>query len=364
MRRMTIIAIPLAIACSAAFADDDATGLDLKLTIGDKAPAIDVAHWIKGGPTEGSAMDFESGKVYVVEFWATWCPPCRASMPHISELQEKMKDYDVTFVGVSDEPLQTVAEFLVKKDTEGTMWWDKVRYTLATDPDGSVYSDYMKAAAQDGIPTAFIVGKDGHIEWIGHPMSIDGVIEDVVHETWNRDEYRAKWESEMANELKLNKVFTEWRNAQQKGDWKTAQAKADELIALGQTGFKVRKFLTYVGPMNDATAGYAYAEQIAKENWDDEMFLNDLAWQIVDTEGIQTRNLEFALKVAKRANELAKSKDGAILDTLARVYYDMGDLENALKYQRLAVENATPDFREQLEESLATYEAAAKSAGR
>ena len=102
------------------------------LTIGDKAPAIDIAHWIKGKKIE----EFEADKVYVIEFWATWCGPCVASMPHLSELQKKYADYDVKFISVSDEDLQTVVSFLFKENKkDGKIHNDRTHYTLATDPD-------------------------------------------------------------------------------------------------------------------------------------------------------------------------------------------------------------------------------------
>ena len=55
---------------------------------GDPAPALKVGKWIKGGPVE----KLESGQVYVVEFWATWCEPCRAEMPAIRDIVEHMHD--------------------------------------------------------------------------------------------------------------------------------------------------------------------------------------------------------------------------------------------------------------------------------
>ena len=66
-----------------------------KLSIGDAAPALEATKWLQGKEVK----KFEKDKVYVVEFWATWCPPCRTSIPHLTELQKKNKD--VTFIGVS-----------------------------------------------------------------------------------------------------------------------------------------------------------------------------------------------------------------------------------------------------------------------
>ena len=77
------------------------------LTIGDAAPAIDVAHWVKGE----EVTKFEKDQIYVVEFWATWCGPCRSGMPHLSELQEKHAEDGVTIIGVSNETLPKVMQF-------------------------------------------------------------------------------------------------------------------------------------------------------------------------------------------------------------------------------------------------------------
>jgi len=168
---------------------------DLVLGIGDAAPPVDIAHWVKTAEGQAPPKSFEDGKIYVMEFWATWCGPCRAGMPHVSEIQERFANYGVTIIGVSDEPLPVVFDFLVKEDKDGVRWNDKMRYTVATDPDRSVYLDYMVSAGQGGIPTAFIVGKTGEIEWIGHPTwpkgAFDDALDGVVRDTWDRNEFKA-----------------------------------------------------------------------------------------------------------------------------------------------------------------------------
>jgi len=151
--------LPLILAAAAA----PAAAQEATLKTGDPAPALDVEHWLKGE----AVTAFEPGQCYVVEFWATWCPPCKASMPHLSELQEEYGD-QLVVIGLSDEPLEVAKSFLDQPE-----WAAKTRYTLGTDPDRSVYADYMDAAKQRGIPTSFLVNGEGKIVWIGHPSAMD-----------------------------------------------------------------------------------------------------------------------------------------------------------------------------------------------
>src|SRR5689334_9000078 len=76
---------------------------------GSPAPALDVKTWYKGKPVKG----FEANKVYVVEFWATWCGPCIDSIPHVTKLAKA--NTDVTFIGVSiweDEDKTKIQKFI------------------------------------------------------------------------------------------------------------------------------------------------------------------------------------------------------------------------------------------------------------
>jgi thiol-disulfide isomerase/thioredoxin len=154
------------------------------LGVGDPAPKIEVKEFVKGD----AVKDFEKGKVYVVEFWATWCGPCRVSIPHLTELQKTYKD--VVFIGVSafERDQGKVKPFVEEMG-------DKMNYRVAMDDvgegakgtNGKMAKNWMIAAEQNGIPTAFIVNGDGKIAWIGHPSSMEKPLEQITSGKWDLD---------------------------------------------------------------------------------------------------------------------------------------------------------------------------------
>ena len=84
-----------------------------KLVVGSIAPKLNVEHWVQnGGGKFPKVTDFKSGRVYVVEFWATTCGPCVQSMPHLAELQTNYADKGLQIVSISSEPLEVVKAFL------------------------------------------------------------------------------------------------------------------------------------------------------------------------------------------------------------------------------------------------------------
>ncbi len=84
--------------------------------VGDPAPPLRVSVFHKGEPI----TSFGKGQVYVIDFWATWCGPCKESIPHLTELQKKYGN-KVRIVGVSVwEPREKDVEPFVKE--WGTRW--------------------------------------------------------------------------------------------------------------------------------------------------------------------------------------------------------------------------------------------------
>ncbi|MBI4664894.1 MAG: TlpA family protein disulfide reductase [Nitrospinae bacterium] len=101
----------------------------------------------------GAAISLDSlkGKITVLNFWATWCPPCTAEMPALERSFNKHKDNGVAFVGVNyQQDRQTVAKFAQNA---------KITFPLALDEDGKVADAYGLA----GIPVTFFIDKNGKV---------------------------------------------------------------------------------------------------------------------------------------------------------------------------------------------------------
>ena len=303
------------------------------LTIGNKAPKPALAKIFKGNT---DFTGFEPGKIYVMEFWATWCGPCRAGMPHLTELQQTYADKGVQIIGVSREESEVVENFLAKPE-----WDKKTGYTIALDKESKTNTEYMKAAGQNGIPCAFIVGKDGYVEWIGHPIRMDQPLAKIVAGDWDRTSYKETFAREQADKKRSTALRRELFSAQRSGDNDKVLAILDRELEKNPNSltFLAQKFELMVGPMNDPQ-GYEIGWKILKQNRNNSQILNAIAWYTLDDEAVKDRDLEFAMAAAKAANEASGGNDAAILDTLARAYYENGDITRAIKFQKKAAENA------------------------
>jgi thiol-disulfide isomerase/thioredoxin len=334
------------------------------LGIGDPAPKLQVKEFLKGKPVEG----LEKGKTYVVEFWATWCGPCKATIPHLTELQKQYKN--VTFIGVSvyEQDPKAVKPFV---DEMGS----KMDYRVAVDSvpekgdpgEGKMAKTWMDAAAQEGIPTAFIVNTDGKVAWIGHPGEMEKPLEQIVKGTWDMRLAAAKFKEDREEKLEVR--------ALQKGWEEVKQEKLDAKLAFLDKALKeharLEKYVSMVRfqllkekePKEAAAYGTHLIATVLKDN---PVGLNQLAWLVVDPDhkNPAPELLKTALAAAERADELSKKKDPAIADTLAAAYAAAGDMQKAVEAQERAVKLAKGTEQEQdksLTEHLEKYRKALKN---
>jgi len=293
-----------------------------ELFIGSSAPELQIAKFIKGESVSG----FEKGQVYVVEFWATWCGPCVAAFPHLTELQSELGE-KVRIIGVNVwEGVEDQGERIEKVEGFVADQGDRMGYTVAVEDGTAMADNWMKPAGQNGIPAAFIVDGTGHIAWIGHPATIEEPLKDVID---------GKFDPTTA----------------------VAEAKKDRLLMAGY-----QRFAQSIQTDTNIEEALQIANILINDFFNDEPAgLNAIAWMILTAESPELGVAEY--KVAHRAIALANEKSGwkdwSLLDTYALAAYKIGHKDEAVKWQKKSIELAPtddPKVTKELQAALAKYQ--------
>lgn len=138
---------------------------------GKPAPKLKVQQWLTG------AAPNTKGKTLIVDFWATWCPPCRELIPEMNSWKQKFGDR-VAVIGISDEDASTVQDFMKKTP---------MQYNVAIDKDHTM----SKTLGVQGIPHVMVVTPDGIVRWQGFPLdSADKLTSEKIEDIL--DAYKAQ----------------------------------------------------------------------------------------------------------------------------------------------------------------------------
>ncbi len=276
---LTILVVLFTVSASAQ--QDPEAAKPAPLKIGDKAPAVDVAEWVVGKGKDPAAADGKT--IYIVEFWATWCGPCKRTIPHMNEIHAKLKDKGVVIMGITKEDAATVKKFLAD---------NKMEYNVGIDKDAATNKGYM--AGVPGIPHAFIVGKDGTVMWHGHPMAgMEDVLEKILAGTYNPEIVKLQAELQAAQRSRDITKFGMILD-------KMIKAEPDEAQ---HYMMKVGLLKYQKGAADKVDAVYA---AWAKGCNDDAKGLLQLAATLADE---PEPDRKLMLQVAKRAVELLETKD-------------------------------------------------------
>jgi uncharacterized protein (TIGR03435 family) len=128
--------------------------------VGDIPPPLVLSKTIQGPPVAELTWEKLKGKVVVLEFWATWCGPCVAAIPHLNDLAEKFKDEPVVFISVTSENEDVVKQFLKRRPMKAAVGLDD-------------YEVLNKVFHVRGIPHTVIVDASGRVAAITHPAEVE-----------------------------------------------------------------------------------------------------------------------------------------------------------------------------------------------
>ncbi len=138
--------------------------LHAKSIRGQRAPNLVVSEWLTPAPEV-------NGKFVLVDFWATWCGPCRRSIPTLNTLASKFSD-KLVVIGISEEP---AAE--IRRMADPVM-----NYAVASDPAGTTYNELQVQA----IPHAFLIDPHGIVRFEGNPHYLtEEIVAQLIHKYEN-----------------------------------------------------------------------------------------------------------------------------------------------------------------------------------
>lgn len=148
---LLLVVFALCLGMNSAVAQDDEIAKTTLVKVGQQAPDFTVTMF----DGEQITLSEQKGKVVLVNFWATWCPPCREELTHVEkEIIEAFKDEPFLFLPISRGEQKAVVEKFRKKTG--------YTFPMGLDSDQSVFNKY----ASNYIPRNFLIGKDGKIAYI------------------------------------------------------------------------------------------------------------------------------------------------------------------------------------------------------
>ncbi|MGV8122809.1 MAG: redoxin family protein [Candidatus Xenobiia bacterium LiM19] len=305
------------------------------LAVGDKAPPLIVSKWFNGTQVNPDKPDGKT--VYVIEFWATWCGPCKKTIPHLIELQNQYKDKNVIVVGITNEEEKVVTPFI------GEM---KMTYRVGIDDGDKTSSVYMKGI--EGIPHSFIVNRDGIIIWSGHPLSgLDDVLPKVIAGTYSIEDVKKK-ELLQAN---LQKALDE-----QNID-KSITA-CDEMMKedpANQKAMLVKLKLLSIKGDSQALRS-ARLDAVKRFSKNPEM-LDRIAYDAMSCDNVQMRDMLLAYEVVQQGIVLTEKKSSELFVTLAMIYKELDMLDESIAALKDAIKcEKDEDSRKELDTRIKYFE--------
>lgn len=337
----------------------------IQLSIGDEMPAFNYSKWIKGTPI----ASFDDDKTYVFEFWATWCAPCVAAMPHLSTLAKQYAG-EVEVIGINvwekvgEDPYES-ALTQVEQFVEGS--GERMDYHVVMDNNELDFvNHWLKPAGINGIPSTFIV-KNRTIQWIGHPNRMDSVLAEIVENRFDRERFKKEYEKSqlksIQNQEQVASIFLRAKEAAKDDNMEEAFQLLDSLVASNSiyaSSVILTKFSLLLDYQTEADALKFYNEEMEGKNQMNLMMgdfinksnkrLSQETYQFAAKEVAKTKS-EFSLQSSLLADLYAKAGNftaaqESIKEAIALGQKELGDP----KFEGRVFQHTIDAYKAKLEE--------------
>lgn len=300
-----------------------------QLKVGDPAPPLQVGQWVAGAPV----AKLESGHVYAIEFWATWCAPCIAAMPHLAELQRNHEKDGLTVIAVAvKDEAKAVKDFVAKRESA---WNHPV---ASDDAESFMAKQWLDKSGREGIPQTFLVDRNGSIVWIGHPMGVDGPLAAVLAGTFDPARQQQVDAAFAELDVKLGEALRTSR-------WREVLAVLDEMNRVdplsAPLNYSTRvKAMIQLGEQQDAQR---FAKEVAPTAT--ESIVAHLASELLKAPEKYPIDHELVISLAQQAIKNGGARNPMALSVLARAYEGQGKLDDAVRtwQQMLALDDPSID---------------------
>jgi thiol-disulfide isomerase/thioredoxin len=320
------------------------------LFVGDPVPPIPEVSWARGE----LVSSWTPGHVYLIDFWATWCPPCVKGLRHLQTLHEQLADRNVHMVAIAIWPTPTSQppEELLER-------FPDLSYSIAIDIENAAADAFMPPTRSTGLPNTILIDRQGRLAWVGTPGDdLEHALAAVVEGSY--DIASARRADVVRHEAE--NFIGEAAKAERSGDFRTAIDLIEQAIAVDPDRFSVYRGWQYeiaLLRLDDGDTAREIANQVlSSSQGEDPYVLYILATRIVtnyDDTPAELRDLDLALRCATRAVQYRKSPDYDSLRLLAQVYALRGEYDGAVETQRRASDLAPEQERAAADNILQEY---------